>query len=116
MVIVPVIFRFPVHLAPAAHYVSVVGSFNAWNPDAHRMRRATDDEWTISVYLPPGRAVYLFCVDGAMWLDPEDEGRLPNGWGSEYSVRRIGADPATMVGAEETGRPSRRPRLSRYVT
>jgi hypothetical protein len=28
-------------------------------------------------------------VDGAMWLDPEDEGRLPNGWGSEYSLRHI---------------------------
>jgi hypothetical protein len=31
-----------------------------------------------------------------MWLDPEDEGRLPNGWGSEYSVRHIVAEPAPM--------------------
>jgi len=94
MTIVPVTFRFPVHLAPAARNVSVIGSFNGWNPDAHRMRRATDEEWAISVYLPPGRAVYLFCVDGAMCLDPEDEGRLPNGWGSEYSVRHVVAGEA----------------------
>src|SRR5438445_12610879 len=28
-------------------------------------------------------------VDGAALLDPEDEGRLPNGWGSEYLVRYV---------------------------
>jgi AMP-activated protein kinase-like protein len=92
--VVPVTFCFPVRLAPAARNVSVVGSFNGWNPTAHRMRRATDAEWVITVYLPPSRAVYLFCVDDAMWLDPEDEGRLPNGWGSEYSVRHVVAGAA----------------------
>ena len=92
--VVPVTFRFPARLAPAARSVSVVGSFNGWNPTVHRMRRATDAQWAITVYLPPSRAVYLFCVDGAMWLDPEDEGRLPNGWGSDYSVRHIVAGEA----------------------
>jgi hypothetical protein len=31
-----------------------------------------------------------------MWLDPADEGRVPNGWGSEYSVRHVasGAEAA----------------------
>lgn len=79
-------FRFPTRLAPTARMVSVVGSFNGWNPTVHLMRRA-DETWTITVYLSPGRAVYLFSVDGAMWNDPEDDGRTPNGWGSEYSVR-----------------------------
>jgi hypothetical protein len=31
-----------------------------------------------------------------MWLDPEDEARLPNGWGSEYSVRHIVAEPVQV--------------------
>jgi 1,4-alpha-glucan branching enzyme len=87
--LVPVVFRFPVRLAPAARSVSVIGSFNRWNADAHRLRRMKDEQWEISIYLPPGRMVYLFCVDGVMWVDPEDEERLPNGWGSEYSVRRV---------------------------
>jgi hypothetical protein len=43
------------------------------------------------VYLPPGRVLYSFWVDGMMWLDPNDEGRVPNAWGSEYSVRYVRA-------------------------
>lgn len=92
--VVPVTFRFPMRLAPAAGHVSLVGSFNGWDSASHSMRqRAANAEWTITVYLPPGRVVYLFSVDGAMWLDPEDDGRLPNGWGSEYSVRHVSAEP-----------------------
>jgi len=45
----------------------------------------------ITLYLPPGRTIYCFNVDGAYWLDPDDDGRVPNGWGSEYSVRHVGA-------------------------
>ena len=101
--VVPVTFCFPARLAPAARNVSVVGSFNGWNPAAHRLRRAADDVWTITVYLAPGRAVYLFSVDGVIWLDPEDEGRLPNGWGSEYSVRHVVAEPAPVELTAGTG-------------
>jgi hypothetical protein len=36
-----------------------------------------------------GRIVYLFSVDGAPRLDPADEGRIPNDWGSEHSVRHV---------------------------
>lgn len=89
--LVPVTFRFPIRLAPAARQVSVVGSFNGWNPSAHRMQRTDDRTWTITVYLASGRAVYLFSVDGTMWLDPADDGRVPNSWGSEYSVRHVAA-------------------------
>jgi 1,4-alpha-glucan branching enzyme len=94
--VVPVTFCFPVRLAPTARDVSVIGSFNGWKPTVHRMRRTTGDDWAITVYLSPGRIVYLFCVDGAMCLDPKDEGRVPNSWGSEYSVRHIVAEPASM--------------------
>jgi hypothetical protein len=31
-----------------------------------------------------------------MWLDPEDNGRLPNGWGSEYSIRQVTEEPAAL--------------------
>lgn len=103
--LVPVTFRFPARLAPTARKVSVVGSFNGWNPAVHPMRRGEGNDWTITLYLSPGRAVYLFSVDGALWNDPEDDGRTPNGWGTEYSVRHAALDPmATTVtaGAERT--------------
>jgi 1,4-alpha-glucan branching enzyme len=94
--LIPVTFRFPARLMPTARTVSVIGSFNGWNPAVHRLRRAADNEWAVTVYLTPGRAVYCFSVDGVMWLDPADEGRVPNGWGSEYSVRHVasGAEAA----------------------
>jgi len=37
--------------------------------------------------------VYLFDMDGEFWLDPGDDERIPNSWGSEYSVRHIAATP-----------------------
>jgi 1,4-alpha-glucan branching enzyme len=99
--VVPVTFRFPAHLAPDARTVSVVGSFNGWNSTVHPLRRIDDHGWAITVYLPPGRVVYMFCADGAMCLDPVDDGRIPNDWGSEYSVRqvtsKITATPANYV-------------------
>ena len=101
--LVPVTFRFPVRLAPTARKVSVVGSFNGWNPLVHPMQRTDDGVWTITVYLAPGRALYLFSVDDTMWLDPADDGRVPNTWGSEYSVRHVAtaAKPRTAEGPAE---------------
>jgi 1,4-alpha-glucan branching enzyme len=95
--LVPVTFRFPERLAPTARSVSVIGSFNGWNAAVHPMRRTIDGEWSVTVYLTPGRVVYCFSVDGVMWLDPADEGRMPNGWGSEYSVRHVAADAAMVA-------------------
>jgi hypothetical protein len=87
--LIPVVFRFPPALAPAARNVAVLGSFNRWAPAAHRLTMTADGGWTITIYLPPGRILYHFAVDGVFWLDPFDEERLPNGWGSEYSVRYV---------------------------
>lgn len=100
--IVPVTFRFPKTLVPHARRIVLRGSFNAWQGDAHLLRKGADGEWGITVYLCPSRIVYYFDVDGVPWLDPDDDGRVPNGWGSEYSVRRVGeapqAPPTTRVG------------------
>jgi 1,4-alpha-glucan branching enzyme len=64
--VVPVTFRFPTRLAPTARMLSLVGSFNGWNPTVHPMRRTDNDAWTITVNLSPGRAVHLFSVDGVI--------------------------------------------------
>jgi 1,4-alpha-glucan branching enzyme len=90
-ILIPTTFKFPGGLAPGGRRVAVVGSFNGWNANAHPLVRTPDGDWMITVYLPATRIVYGFDVDGAFWLDPFDEGRLPNGWGSEYSVRSVGS-------------------------
>jgi len=55
------------------------------------MERMQENCWATTLYLPPGRVVYCFEVDGVCWLDPHDDARIPNGWGSEYSVRFVGS-------------------------
>ncbi len=87
--LVPVVFRFPGALVPEAGRVAVVGQFNGWSPQVHLLTKAAGGDWTITIYLPPGRTLYHFSVDGAYWLDPYDEGRVPNCWGSEYSLRYV---------------------------
>ncbi len=87
--LVPVVFRFPGALAPKAQVVALVGAFNGWTPRTHLFTKTPDGDWVITVYLPPSRAVYWFDVDGVPWLDPNDDGRIPNCWGSEYSIRYI---------------------------
>lgn len=113
MILVPVIFRFPDVLARGAQQVAVLGSFNGWDPRVHRLTKIAGGEWTITVYLPPGRTVYHFSVDGMFWLDPSDEGRILNGWGSEYSVRHVRtADaPARKQLRAPAGPFARRPHL-----
>jgi hypothetical protein len=96
--IVPVTFRFPWAAAPRANHVAILGPFNGWNPNVHLLTKTPEGCWVIRLYLPPGRAVYCFDVDGAYWLDPDDEGRIPNGWGSEYSVRYVrGSNPDRLI-------------------
>lgn len=85
--LVPVTFRFPGRVAVRANHVAVLGPFNGWNPRTHLLTKMPEGDWVVKIDLPPGRTVYYFDVDGAYWLDPNDEGRIPNGWGSEYSVR-----------------------------
>jgi 1,4-alpha-glucan branching enzyme len=88
--LIPVTFRFPSVLAPEAQRVSLLGPFNNWTPNVHPLKRIGNAWWIITVYFPPeGRVVYCFDVDGTTWLDPNDNGRTPNGWGSEYSVRNV---------------------------
>jgi hypothetical protein len=95
--LIPISFEFPRGLAPKARRVAIVGSFNGWDATAHPLTKMSGGDWAITVYFPAGRIVYGFDVDGVFWLDPFDETRMPNGWGSEYSIRyvRLSGDPYT---------------------
>jgi 1,4-alpha-glucan branching enzyme len=48
--------------------VCVSGSFNSWSQQSDCMSRS-DDGWSVSVSLLPGRYQYAFVVDGCNWRD-----------------------------------------------
>ncbi len=87
--LVPVTFRFRCGIGSRANQIALLGPFNGWNPKTHLLTKTPEGDWVVKIDLPPGRTVYYFDVDGSYCLDPNDEGRIPNGWGSEYSVRYV---------------------------
>lgn len=59
---VPVVFRLQ---APQARSVSVIGSFNHWNPKGYEMSQDPETgNWSIGVDLSPGKHDYVFLVNG----------------------------------------------------
>ena len=82
-------FRLSGKLVPHARRVCLAASFNQWEATAHELRRDTHGDWTLVVNLPPGTYPYLYYVDGAWYNDPCDDGRMPSGWGNEYSLRIV---------------------------
>jgi AMP-activated protein kinase-like protein len=73
--------------APRASRVSLVGSFNEWNPAATPLSRdAGSGKWVVSVRLPPGRHVYAFVVDGDVTADPDAPRAADDDFGSTNSV------------------------------
>lgn len=55
--------------APDADRVSLVGTFNDWDPAATLLHRADrDSPWSVTVPLPPGAHEYQFVVDGGRWV------------------------------------------------
>lgn len=55
---------------PTARFVSVIGSFNRWNPAAHPMQRDEDGVWRVELSLSPNFYGYKFFVDGRELNDP----------------------------------------------
>jgi 1,4-alpha-glucan branching enzyme len=74
--------------APQAKQVSVVGTFNSWDPNAHRLQGPDrDGVWTLSVPLAAGRYRYMFVVDGLRWMaDPNAVASQNDGFGGRNSL------------------------------
>jgi hypothetical protein len=73
--------------APKAAHVTLVGSFNEWNPAATPLvRDAATGKWIVSLRLPPGRHVYAFVVDGDVKADPAAPRAADDDFGSANSV------------------------------
>jgi hypothetical protein len=52
-----------------ARSVRLTGTFDNWDTDGYTLSHK-GDEWTISLYLKPGKYLYKFIVDGQRILDP----------------------------------------------
>lgn len=49
---------------PQAQSISLMGTFNQWNPELDNMQKSADGYFTIEKTLPPGEYVFLFRIDG----------------------------------------------------
>ena len=84
-----------VHLvleAPTARSVSVVGDWNAWEPDVQRlMDPDRDGKWEITIKVErDGEYRYQFIVDGETWVsDPAAPLQVQDGFGGTNSVLNI---------------------------
>jgi hypothetical protein len=72
---------------PAASSVSLVGSFNGWSPQNHRLQKRDGKIWEITLSLAPGRYAYRFLIDQKKQvLDPSTKLTEPDGFGGQNSV------------------------------
>ena len=78
--------------APDAEKVSVAGDFNEWDPEKHPMRKFKSGMCKKKIKLKPGCYEYLFVVDGDWCVDPENNNRKTNAFGTENSFIVIGEE------------------------
>jgi len=82
--LVPVVFSIQ---APQDARVSVIGSFNEWDPEGYKL--AYDESrgvWNIEVRLPSGRHEYSYIIDGEVVPDPKAPFFQDDGFGNLNSV------------------------------
>jgi glycosidase len=77
------------HSAPGAAKVSLAGEFNGWSDAANPMTNQ-DGTWTLTLNLAPGSYQYKFVVDGAWKQDPNNPEAVPDGFGGNNSVLKVG--------------------------
>ena len=75
---------------PAVEKVTVVGSFNNWDPEATPLRRQ-DGVWSTILVLAPGNYEYMFFENGARWVtDPLAVQTRDDGFGGSNAVLEVG--------------------------
>ncbi len=50
--------------APGKQFISVIGDFNEWKPDAHVMAEGTDGTWSVTIPLAKGTYRYQYLING----------------------------------------------------
>ena len=68
-----------------AQEVVLSGTFNEWDEQGYTMKKI-GSAWTINIYLPPGKHLYKFLVDGNWVLDPDNKLWEKNQFDSQNSI------------------------------
>lgn len=71
---------------PNAEEIIVVGDFNNWNNKKHQMKKDKAGVWKKMVMISPGRCEYKFLVDGQWMLDPNNDQKCSNCFGSYNNI------------------------------
>jgi hypothetical protein len=70
--------------------VSIIGSFNNWEPGATPMRREAPGKWIVVLHLRPGRYPYKLLVNRRQKLvDPANPATEPDGFGGTNSILQV---------------------------
>jgi 1,4-alpha-glucan branching enzyme len=69
--------------------VSVVGTFNNWEPGRHELQRRRDGSHSVTVTLGPGTHQFRYLADGGIWFDDEHADHI-DAAGSQLYVRERG--------------------------
>lgn len=69
----------------------ILGDFNDWTAEKHKMKKSKDGNFSLAVSLKPGSEYkYRYLLDGETWVnDPEADGYAPNTFGTQDSVVTI---------------------------
>jgi 1,4-alpha-glucan branching enzyme len=81
-------FRLPKEAVKGAKRVNIVGDFNDWSIEANPMKQLRSGEFTLILYLKPGREYkFRYLVDGYRWENDWNADRYErNIFGSDDSV------------------------------
>ena len=84
---------------PKAKSVSLIGSFNQWNPAGHKMHQVGDQNtWVLELRLPEGRHEYAFLVDGKIVVpDQSSPFYQSDGFGNRNSVLLVSRDEPANI-------------------
>lgn len=77
--------------AGEAQTVSLVGSFNNWDPQRHPMTPNGRGAWRKTLLLAPGVYEYKFWIDGQWREDPHNAHTRPNPFGTVNSIVAVPA-------------------------
>ncbi len=83
--LIPIVFSLP---GAEARSVSVIATFNQWNPKGYEMQWNRERKaWSLVAWLPEGRHEYAFLIDGNRVLpDPEALLKQDDGFGHQNSI------------------------------